>query len=72
MEISWLGAVKTMVSVMERVVLGQSWTIVPGPPDEKRLLIVVWSPEEMQAAEIREVNAVEATRKEERMTRTTM
>jgi len=43
------------VLVMVMVVLGQIWTIVPAPPVEKRLLIVVWSPEERQVAEIRGV-----------------
>lgn len=41
---------KVIVPVTEMVVPGHIWTTVPAPPELNRLLIVVWSPEERQAA----------------------
>lgn len=41
---------KVIVPVTEMVVPAHIWTTVPAPPELNRLLIVVWSPEERQAA----------------------
>lgn len=50
-EISWLGAVNWMVSVIAKVASWQSCTTAPLPPACKALLIVDCVPDEMHAAD---------------------